>query len=350
MRAYRGPIPLSSTCLFQDLCATLFLGTGAQVFDFISKLLNKNQTTDIEITWRGHKAFNNFIEQQITSRDIFNIQQEQGYDVAAFVLYKALKEKEEYQNFAKFIEEKRPVYSPTNKETVVFIMTHNPWMPYGVNTDYQWRLKNVVADAGYEYCIPEIQYRRSIFANAYYYQDILKRYKGRKVLFLTHSLASLEMRWFFEKTKELNIEIQGWLNMSGLIYGTSLPPSSNDWFLSVKRYLSDAHPVTAEVSRSNSYWYGDFAPPGNIPMVSLVGFTPSKLSSYRDSMKGRDLKFWGPHDGFVTLSDYLNVPGVVWPLWKEGHYIQVESFKNRLQSTLNYLCTQSENRRLSETT
>jgi hypothetical protein len=220
-------------------------------------------------------------------------------------------------------------------------MTHNPWASLKVNSEYQWRLKNIVADAGFDFSIPEIPYRRSIFANAYYYQETLKRFQGRKVLFLTHGLASLEMRWFLEKTLQVDIDVIGWLNISGLLYGTSLPPSSNDWFLSAKRFLGDEHPVKPEVSRSNAYCYADLKLPKDFPLVSLVGFTPSKLFSLSESLRSRELKFWGPNDGYVTLGDYLRTPGVVWPLWKEGHYVNVEGYKSRIQASLHYLCSEA---------
>jgi hypothetical protein len=307
------------------------------LLDFINEFFTKKIQTDIEISWRGQKIFDNFIEKELTPKDIFEIQQAQGYDVAAWVLYKALREKPAFQNFYSFVDDVKESYSRDNRETLVFIISHNPWVSEKQNYEYQWRLKNIVADAGYDFSVPDIPYRRSIFANAYYYQETLKRYKGRKVLFLTHSLASLEMRWFLEKTLQVDIDVVGWLNISGLLYGTSLPPSSDDWLYSAKRYINGEHPVKPEVSRSNSYCYADLNLPKDFPLVSIVGFTPSKLFSFSESLKSRELKFWGPHDGYVTLADYLRTPGVVWPIWKEGHYINVEGYKNRIQASLHYL-------------
>lgn len=318
------------------------------MIEFLKDLFkNEEPPTDVEISWRGQKVLANFIDengqaQKLTAKDIYDIQRAQGYDVAAWVLYKALRDNPTFQNFSSFVEERKDRYAPRNKDITVVILTHNPWVSEKENQDYQWRLKNIAADGGFDYAVPEIPYRRSLFANAYRYQEYLKRFEGRKVIFLTHSLAGLELRWLLEKSQKLNIDLVGWLNLSGLIYGTSLPPSSNDWFFSAQRYLYNSHPVLPEVSRSNSYCYKDLNIPKDLPLVSVVGFSPSKHFNLAEARRNREMKFWGPHDGFVTLADYLNAPGVVWPIWHEGHYIQVEGYKSRLQAALHYLCAEAD--------
>jgi hypothetical protein len=309
------------------------------LFEFLTDYFKPRKKTELDISWRGQKVFDNFVEKEITPKDIFDIQQEQGYDVAAWVLYKALREKENFLNFSTFVEGKKDkTYSAANKEILVFVIAHNPWVSLKDNEEYQWRLKNMVLDAGFDFYAPEISYRRSIFANAYKYQEIFKRFAGRKVIFLTHSLAGLELRWFLEKSIDIQVDVQGWLNLSGMIYGTSLPPSSNDWFLSAKRFIYDEYPVKAEVLRSNAYCYGDLKTPRDLPMVSVVGFPPPTSFG---SERAKELKFWGPHDGFVTLADYLKTPGVVWPIWNDGHFITVENQKKRLQASLHYLCSEA---------
>jgi hypothetical protein len=85
------------------------------LLEFITEFFNKKVQTDIEISWRGQKAFEGFIEKELTPKDIFDIQQAQGYDVAAWVLYKALREKPSFQNFYSFVEDKKIVTPRTTK-------------------------------------------------------------------------------------------------------------------------------------------------------------------------------------------------------------------------------------------
>lgn len=72
-------------------------------------------------------------------------------------------------------------------------------------------------------------------------------------------------------------------------------------------------------------------------MVSLLGFTPSKYFSVTDLFRDRELNFWGPHDGYGSHVDYLKNPGVVWPVMGQGHNIDLESVKQRLQGTFKWM-------------
>lgn len=308
----------------------------------LKDLLSQKKSTDLEFSYRGHQVWERLENKNLTADEMSRIQQIYGYDVASWILFKFFKEKENYSQFMSYVDGQRgTIYSKDNSEYVVFVMTHNPWVPRQANEDYQWELKNLATDAGFECSFPEIPYRRSIFPNAYYYQDVLKRFSGRKVIFLTHSLASLEVRWLLERSQQLNIRVAGWLNLSGLIYGTSLPPSSEDLFYSIKRIFNEDHPVLPEVARSNSYCYGDFKFEKNFPMVSLLGFKPSKYFSLSEIFRDKELKFWGPHDGFVSHVDYLKNPGIVWPILGQGHNIDLEVFKQKLQASLKWITLQN---------
>jgi len=311
------------------------------LFEAIKDYLAKRNLTDLEYTYRGHQVRQYVGDAEVNPKLLREIQTNHGYDAACWVLYKHFRERQSFIDFNNFIDQNRAtVYSKNYKDYLVFTMTHNPWVSRKVNEDYQWQMKNFAVDAGFDVSYPEIPYQRSIFPNAYYYQDILKRFAGRKVILLTHSLATLETRWLLERSQQLDVRIAGWLNLSGLLYGTSLPPSSRDWWYSVKQYFGDEYPVLKEVSRANSYCYGNLKFPVNFPMVNVLGFKPSKYFSVTDAIRDRELKHWGPHDGFVTHMDYLNSPGVVWPILGQDHYLNLTGYRTRLQSALKWIVDQ----------
>jgi len=308
------------------------------VLDALRDFLTRKPTTDLEFSYRGHKAWKGLDKTELTAADLHSLQFVHGYDVANWILYKYYRERDSFAGFQAYIDLQRDmIYEKDFDEYLVFAVAHNPWKSLAQNEAYQWQMKNLAADAGFAVSYPEIPYRRSIFPNAYYYQDLLKRFAGRKVIFMTQGLASLEIRWLLERSQQLDIRVAGWINISGMLYGTSLPPSTGALLQSVKQLIGNDHPVLPEVARANSYCYGDFKFALDFPMVSLLGFQPSKNFSLTDMMRDRELRHWGPHDGFVTHADYLKNPGVVWPLLGHGHYVDLNPLKQNVQAALKWI-------------
>jgi hypothetical protein len=316
------------------------------MFESLKEFIQLKSTTDLEASYRAQKIWDQLANKNLSANDIYHIQQSFGYDIACGILHKSFKETSQFIEFNKFLENKKEHYSRDHKDILAVVLVHNPWESKKQNESYQWRLKNVAADAGFECAFPEIQYRRSIYPNAYFYQDLLKRWAGRKVVFITHGLASLELRLVLERSVQLQLQILGWLNVSGMLYGTSLPPTNNDLFFSMKKYINDEYPVLPEVGRSQSYCYGPLKFANPVPMVNVVGVRPHRYYYFFEKVRDQKLAYWGPHDGYVTLSDYLQKPGVTWPLWGQSHYIDVDIFKRRLQASLRWLVLQNSSEAL----
>ncbi len=312
------------------------------MIESIKDYLQTRSTTDLEVSFRAQKIWEQLPNKQITSSDLYQIQQAHGYDVACGVLFKAFKQTPQCAEFAKSIEKTKEAYDKSHQDVLAVVLVHNPWEAKNQNEDYQWRLKNMAADAGFDTTLPEMQFRRSIFPNAYYYQELLKRWAGRRVIMITHGLASLEMRLVLEKSIQLDVDIIGWLNVSGMVYGTSLAPSNKDMFYNMKKYFNDEHPVLPEVARSNTFCYNPLKIDPKITTVNIVGLRPQRYFYFFEKAQDRNLNYWGPHDGYVTIGDYLNKPGITYPIWGQGHYVQVEIYKRRLQAALRWMVNRSE--------
>lgn len=310
------------------------------MLEVLKEFITRNNPSDLELNYKGYQIWNNLKDRaEINAKDIQWVQSQHGYDAANWILYKTFKERPSFKKFSEFAEKNRGFYSKDNKEVVVVVLEHNPWRSANFNQEYQWKMKNVAADSGFEFCYPEISWRRSIFPNAYYYQDILKRFAGRDVILMSHSQASLETRWLLERSQQLNVNILGWLNISGMLYGTALPKTGKDLWHRFKKIMNDEYPVTPEIARANAYCYADFK--FKLPMVSVLGFQPRKYFSLPESHRDRELSHWGPHDGIVSHIDYMKNPGVVWPIWGESHSIDLPTYQKSLQAALKWLIVQA---------
>lgn len=310
------------------------------MFDQIKDYLQRPVLTDLEVNYHAEKIWQQLADKNISASDIYHFQQSFGYDVACSLLYKAFKETPAFKQLSAFSEKNKDYYKASHRDILAVVLVHNPWESRKKNQDYQWRLKNIASDMGLDCVFPEIQYRRSIFPNAYYYQELLKRWSGRKVVFITHGLASLELRLVLEKSVQLPLRPVGWLNVSGLLFGTSLAPTDKDTFYRIKKYFNDEYPVLPEVARSQAFCYGPLRLSSPMPMVHMVALRPQRYYHFFESKRKQELNYWGPNDGYVTIADYLQKPGVTWPLWGQNHFIEVEMFKRRMQASIKWMLEQ----------
>lgn len=304
------------------------------------KIKSEREPTDIEISYRGQQVWKNFSQSLITPEEIIRIQNLHGYDIASWVLFQYFKEKESFKSFYHFVDLQKESYSKLNSEFVVIVLAHNPWEPKSKNVDYQWRMKNIVADAGFTYSYPEVSYRSSLYDAANYYRDIINRFPNKKLLFFTHGQSSLELRLLLEKNLIDTHRVLGWVSVSGLVHGTALSPASEDRLLNFKMFMNNEYPVSPEVSRSAPYALPSLKDQYGFPMVSLLAFSPTKIMTGEDQKRADDIVFWGPHDTYGTHSDFLKDEHVVWPTWGESHFIHLETYKKRLQAAFKWMILQ----------
>lgn len=302
----------------------------------------KPKPTEVEVNYTGQKVWLSLASKQLTPQDILWIQKEHGYNVACWVLYKFFKEHPRNHQFLEFIEQNKNNYSQAHRDYTVVVLAHNPWVPLSQNEEYQWRLKNIAADMGFQVFTPEISYRRSLFANAYAHQESLKRFSqdrgvDNKIIFLSQGVASLELKWMLQKTQNLKLNVLGWVNVAGLLHGTSLPPTQSRWAKAMLDFVG-GYPVHPDVSRENSYCHKP--PQIECPMISMLPFSPDSRFQWRDRFNNEDLRFFGPHDGYSSLVDYMSLQSIVWPIWGESHFMDVEVYKNRMQAAFKFILQQ----------
>lgn len=308
---------------------------GVYLIDRILDKAFRSPSPDLDISFKGFQVWKSLPEKFHLDASTFKrIQNQYGFDIASWVLYKYFKEKVQYKKFETYLDKTRQTFKEEHEDYVVFVLVHNPWASLKANEQYQWRLKNVAIDAGFEVSFPTIGYRRSLHHNAYYYQQLLKRFPNRKVIFLTHSVAALELRWMLEKSIDFKARPVGWLNLAGLLFGTSRTTSPG-WIPQLRRAWFGEYFVPPHISRKQAYCYRALQwSEEELPMVSVLPFRPRSLYPLNEEINHHELDYWGPHDGYISLCDYLKVEHTVWPLWGETHQPDPEVMKTRLQATL----------------
>ena len=157
-----------------------------------------------------------------------------------------------------------------------------------------------------------------------------KRKSGRKLLIVSYSYGSAFVRVMLDRlTPEERAPIKGWLNISGLIFGSprfhcsdrfSLINSTSSW---QRSFSSEQNYLTAPL---NTY---------GIKTVHFLGVKGGANLSYREKKKRESLKAWGPNDGVVSFSPYQRLDQPVLPLFDQGHEVDLRPLASTFVRTLS---------------
>jgi hypothetical protein len=79
--------------------------------------------------------------------------------------------------------------------------------------------------------------------------------------------------------------------------------------------------------------------PPHIKVIHVLGFPLEDHVRRRPSGRWhRRLSCYGPNDGATVLADHWNLPGLIFPLWGEDHYLNTQQSPERLfKALLHYL-------------
>lgn len=305
----------------------------ASTLELVTKWISKTgpEPPMLDVQYQGAQVWRSLDQSsELTSKKILEISKTHGLDVASWVLHQHFKSRPNHQLF---FQGSRPhdLYHSSHKELLVMVWFHHPWMGRTRNIRQQFLLKDIASDIGFDVSFPEMGYRRSFYQNAFRYNDHLKRLRGRRLIFLTFGQASLEFRWMIEHVKELPVEPVAWLNINGLIHGTSLKTNSSP-LTKPYTYFSNQFVVPPELSREKEHFYQPLEEKiRQIPTVSLLSFPR------QSQLRTEQLNPWGPNDGVVTLPDYLTCKHPVEPLIGAGHELDLKMYKSKIQWCLYQL-------------
>ena len=164
--------------------------------------------------------------------------------------------------------------------------------------------------------------------NARMIADWLGRKRGEKVVLLSLSKGSADVKVALRERPELAEKLLAWVSLSGISNGTALV----DW-LGRQRWRMVG-------IRFYFWWRGlemaaleDLGTGGlleewgsareELPLVNVCGFPLARHLTHRWAPKGyRRLARLGPNDGGgILLGEVTQRPGIVFPVWGADHYL-----------------------------
>jgi hypothetical protein len=125
-------------------------------------------------------------------------------------------------------------------------------------------------------------------------------------------------------------KVSVWISVGGLLEGTPLARwlLSNERFPTAFRALNRIRGVNfrflEEVDRRpDGPLDFDFSLPAHVRLLHLLGFPlPEHATNWLARLLYRRLAQLGPNDGFMLLTDAVEWPGLIYPVWGADHYFR----------------------------
>jgi hypothetical protein len=140
--------------------------------------------------------------------------------------------------------------------------------------------------------------------------------KARPLLLVSYSFGSTFVRILLDQASSEDLRwVKGWVNVSGLVYGSPRYHCSDRFFLS--------NPMTRDLrsfSCEQKYLQKSFDTHG-IKTLHFLGLKSPSLMNFTEWRNCNYLRAWGPNDGLVPLSHYQKVSGPVVPIMNQTHLI-----------------------------
>ncbi len=155
-----------------------------------------------------------------------------------------------------------------------------------------------------------------------------KKRQNRKVLLVSFSFGSAFVRVMLDKSEASDLTpIKGWMNLSGLIFGSPRFDCSNK----VRMFFN-----TTPSQRTFSCEQNHFKNKIHNHKIKTVHFLGLKSSLSNNEWRDREkLRAWGPNDGVIPFSPYQSLQQPVIPLLDQGHVIDLSKLSMTFIQTLS---------------
>jgi hypothetical protein len=193
------------------------------------------------------------------------------------------------------------------------------------------RLAAILKSMGCNVEIVPLESFGSLKQNAALIAQWLKERKGGPVVLITLSKGSADLKTALgmPAAPELFRSVQTWISLSGLPQGTPLVAwLQRQWLrqLGIRillRLRGQRYSVVEELRHGSPLENWPTIPP-HLQIVHVVGFPLRRHLAHPWAARGYErIAPLGPNDGGgFLLSDVVNLPGTVFPVWGADHYLQ----------------------------
>lgn len=297
--------------------------------------------------WAAHTDW-----RELTTDALQEIVRQEGIDFATALLYTRLCESPEHGLVIQNMEQRVKLFKAAKQATNL----HVAIVPGGCheeNSDSRECLRLVhqeVTRHGFEAEILPTASFGSLTENAQIIRSWLRSKPDSPVVVVSLSKGSAEVKWALRDDPALFQNIVGWVNVSGLLFGSEWV----SWLLDrrISRlgarfwcwYLGYSFSTLEQLRRGTGEPLDfDLNLPEQITMMHVVGFPLAGHLSYRHTRRSfQRLAARGPNDGMgFMLGDLQRVGGAIYPVWNADHFLRPDhrDMRDFVGPALDYVAT-----------
>jgi hypothetical protein len=159
-----------------------------------------------------------------------------------------------------------------------------------------------------------------------------KKAQGRKVILISYSFGSAFVRVLLNQWDSEDLShIKGWMNLSGVIFGSPLFHCSDK-----KQFLSPQKSFCRAFANEQKYFTQKLQT-HHLKVVHFLGLKSGESLSRSERKQRERLRAWGPNDGIMDFAPYQKINQAVVPLLDQGHFIDLSLLSMTATRTLSLM-------------
>ncbi|MCB0377249.1 MAG: hypothetical protein KDD33_02035 [Bdellovibrionales bacterium] len=284
----------------------------------------KDEILEPEVSLKGLQLF-----RQDPNLDFIKLARKQGLDVASAYAYRYFGQF--LDRFRREMELQTREYNPENAEVDILIVVPDSSLGFEVYfKKFTQDMARLAYGCGFTR-VQQIELRSpSVVDSARQLSKVLQTHaeKERQSILISLSFASATARLALDNlNKEVLSSVRGWLNFSGLIFG------SPRYFLRKQENFFSRGPDLRSYSSEQKYFLKPMSA-HSLRSYHFLSMGTSHQLSIADQRRRQGLKAWGPNDGFVAFESYKRVLGSVIPIWGQGPFIHLDPVHGLISKAL----------------
>ena len=278
-----------------------------------------------------------------TKSQILELTQTHSPDIATRCFFDSLRRSEKHGPIISEIEHQSVTPNKSLKDICLYIipgMFYKEHPELGTNGEL---VKTVAEKFNIEVKIINTASVGTIVENSKILAQELSKKRHSKVWLLSISKGSCDVQRFLQSQRGEN-KITGWIDIAGVHKGVPFIDKAFDSVLSrinlrlISVFFGINYSVFKELRCSETHWQNRHWP-SDLEAIHVV---PVPLKSHVHNTILRRYKqtlSHGPNDGFIPLTDVLEMPGAVYPIWGHDHYLRAPCLSELLHKLFNYIKT-----------
>jgi hypothetical protein len=306
---------------------------------------------DVQFAFEAQEILMTLAGRLPTWAELAAINEEQGYEIAQTVLYKAILASQPHATFVRHVQTAKPGFhdhkvgkSPVEVVFVPSVMPIGPSSLWGAHVEW---MRPIAREMGFTTDVIETSEKESIAGNAWRIAEHLKTSTASRIIMVTTGRGSAEMRMYLQRRGKNATEakkIRGWLNINGCGHGSSFMQNRMQQrfakkTLQLKSLISKTKDAAtyAELAADFPLWREQLATHQKLMIVSAFGMIlPNNVSpGLHESFEF--LKTLGPNDGVVLAKEAIIRPGLLYPIAGLNHFFEEAFFQGHLQRLLTVM-------------